>query len=172
MGKRLFIVAAGILVVGALALGMFGTAMAAGWIGMPWSPHMMYTHAGPGGMMQGNGHPGGMMGGNGGGGMMGGGMMGGGWQSPAQATPVTDVTQVSIQNFAFAPANIQVKVGTTVTWTNRDSAPHTVTFRNGMGDSGLLKQGQSFSYTFASAGTFDYYCAVHPNMTARVVVTS
>jgi plastocyanin len=103
-------------------------------------------------------------------------MMGGGWpgsqgQTPS-ATPTTGVTQVSIQNFAFAPVNISVPVGTAVAWTNQDGTPHTVTFRSGMKDSGMLRQGQSFSYTFTTAGTFPYYCAYHPNMAGTVTVTS
>ena len=104
-----------------------------------------------------------------------GGMMGGypsaqGAQG-AQATPATGVTQVSIQNFAFQPATIQVARGTTVTWTNDDSAPHTVTFRNGgMSGSGTLQRGQNFSYTFDTAGTYTYYCGVHPSMIGTVIV--
>jgi amicyanin len=131
-----------------------------------------YTNNGYGGMMGGN-YGGGMMGG--GGGMMGnGGMMGGygNAQYPANATPATGNT-VTIQNFAFQPANLQVKVGTTVTWTNQDTAPHTVTFRDsGMTGSAILQKGQSFSYTFNKVGTFAYYCQVHPGMTAQVVVTA
>lgn len=123
-----------------------------------------YRSGGYGGMMGGYG---GMMGGNGG-------MMGryGNAQNPANATPTTGNT-VTIQNFAFQPANLQVKVGTTVTWTNQDTAPHTVTFRDsGITGSALLRKGQSFSYTFTTAGTFAYYCQVHPGMTAQVVVTA
>ncbi len=100
-------------------------------------------------------------------------MMGGYQQNPAQqGAPVTGVTQVSIQNFAYQPANMQVRVGTTVTWTNQDNVPHSVTFKNGMKDSGLLSQGQSFSYTFNTPGTYQYYCTVHPYMVATVTVVS
>jgi amicyanin len=111
---------------------------------------------GMGGMMRPNGH---------------GGMMGGTQQTPA-ASPVIGVTKVTIENFAYSPSSIQVRAGTTVTWTNADSAPHSVTFKNGMKDSGLLRQAQSFSYTFMTPGTFDYYCIAHPNMLARVIVTA
>jgi amicyanin len=139
------------------------------------TPGPMMGQAGHGPMMGQAGH-GPMMGGSGQGPMMGpnghGPMMGGSAGSTSQATAVTGVTQVRIVNFAFTPANIQVKAGTTVTWTNQDTAPHTVTFRNGMKDSGLLRQGQSFSYTFTSPGAYDYYCTVHPYMTAVVNVTS
>ncbi len=123
---------------------------------------------GYGGMMGGN-HGGGMMGGDYGGGMMGG---YGNGQNPANATPTTGDT-VTIQNFAFQPANLQVKVGTTVTWTNQDTAPHTVTFRDSsLTGSALLQKGASFSYTFTKTGVFTYYCQAHPGMTAQVVVTA
>ena len=102
------------------------------------------------------------------------GMMRGGYQqTPAQqGAPVTGVTHMNMQNFAYQMANIQVRAGTTVTWTNQDSAPHSVTFKNGMKDSGLLSQGQSFSYTFNTPGTYQYYCTVHPYMVATVTVVS
>lgn len=99
-------------------------------------------------------------------------MMGGYQQSPAQqGTPVTGMTHLSMQNFAYQPANIQVRAGTTVTWTNQDNVPHSITFKNGMQDSGLLNQGQSFRYTFNAPGTYQYYCSVHPYMVATVTVT-
>jgi amicyanin len=116
-----------------------------------------------------NGYGNGMMGGQ----QNYGGMMGGHQQSPTnQGTPVTGITHLTMQNFAFQPTNIQVKVGTTVTWTNQDNAPHSVTFKNGMKDSGLLSQGQSFSYTFNTPGTYQYYCTVHPYMVATVTIVS
>lgn len=99
------------------------------------------------------------------------GMMGGYQQPPAQqGTPVTGVTRMNMQNFAYQYTTMQVRAGATVTWTNQDSAPHSVTFKNGMKDSGLLSQGQSFSYTFNMPGTYQYYCTVHPSMVATVSV--
>jgi len=68
---------------------------------------------------------------------------------------------------------LQVKVGTTVTWTNNDVAPHTVTFRDSsLKSSGVLQQGAPYSYTFTRTGTFTYYCDIHEYMTAQVVVTN
>jgi len=64
-----------------------------------------------------------------------------------------------------------VKAGTTVTWNNQNNVPHSVTFTNGMKDSGLFNQGQSFSYTITSPGTFQYYCTVHPYLVEAVTVT-
>jgi plastocyanin len=92
--------------------------------------------------------------------------------SSATQTPITGES-VSIQNFAYYPANLQVKVGTTVTWTNQDTAPHTVTFRdNTLTSSGMLQKGDVYRYTFTQVGTFTYYCQVHPSMTAQVVVAA
>jgi plastocyanin len=78
---------------------------------------------------------------------------------------------VSIQNFAFNPSSVQVKAGTTVVWTNSDSAPHTVTGNNGGPMSPILNQGQQYSYTFSAPGTYPYHCMLHPSMTATVTVT-
>ncbi len=91
------------------------------------------------------------------------------------ATPAaaTGAVAVDIANFAFNPVMIEVKVGDTITWTNNDSAPHTVTQKpSGSGfQSGTLKPGESFSYTFDTAGTFDYYCEFHAGMRGQVVVS-
>ena len=106
------------------------------------------------------------------------GMMGGSQQTPAQqGTPVTHGTQVTMQDSAYQPANMQVRVGTTVTWTNQDTVPHTVTFRNTMMGSGLMGSsmmtpGQSFSYMFRMPGIYQYSCTVHPSMVATVTVVS
>ena len=79
---------------------------------------------------------------------------------------------VSIQNFSF-PATVNVNVGDTVTWTNQDSAAHTVTSDTAcVFGSGQLAQGQSFSHTFTQAGTFTYHCSIHPTMTGSVVVAA
>jgi plastocyanin len=72
---------------------------------------------------------------------------------------------------ASGPAAITVKVGTTVTWTNKDSDPHTVTTSNGPLHSPTMQGGATFSYTFTAAGTFNYLCTIHPFMTATVTVT-
>jgi plastocyanin len=71
---------------------------------------------------------------------------------------------------AFAPAHVAVPVGTTVTWTNDDDAQHDVVFDGGTQRSELLADGESYQRTFASAGTFDYACSVHPQMRGRVTV--
>lgn len=102
---------------------------------------------------------------------------GGNQPSIAQGTPVLGVTHVFIRNFAYQPANIQVVWGTAVTWTNQDSAihsvvlPHIVTSETDIRESGPLSQGQSFNYTFLARGTFQYYCIEHPYMVGIVTVT-
>jgi amicyanin len=87
-------------------------------------------------------------------------------------TPVAG-NAVNIAQFAFSPASLSVKVGTTVTWTNNDSEPHTVTSTNNSGPlkSPAMKSGDTYTFTFTTAGTFDYLCTIHPFMTATVVVT-
>lgn len=82
----------------------------------------------------------------------------------------TEKAEVTIENYAFSPKTIKVKVGGTVTWTNNDSVAHTATGDSDEFDTGLISQGQSKSVTFDEAGTFTYHCTPHPNMKATVVV--
>jgi plastocyanin len=88
------------------------------------------------------------------------------------STPQAVATdKVSIENMAFTPAAIKVKVGTTVTWTNNDSIAHTVTADSGDGpNSGNLDPGKTYSFTYKSVGTFSYHCEIHPDMTGTVQV--
>jgi plastocyanin len=83
---------------------------------------------------------------------------------------VTNVQEVMIENFAYSPATITIKVGDAITWHNMDSAPHSATADDKSFDTGLLEQDKSATITFDKAGTFTYYCSVHPNMKATVVV--
>ncbi len=78
---------------------------------------------------------------------------------------------VKVDNFNFSPTALSVPVGATVTWTNQDDVPHNV--RSSEGDtlkSPVLDTGEKFSFTFTKAGTYPYYCAIHPKMTGKVVV--
>jgi len=79
---------------------------------------------------------------------------------------------VTIVDFAFQPASLEVPAGTTVTWTNSGAAPHTVTADDGAFDSGTLQPGGTFSFTFDTPGTFAYHCEIHPNMMATIIVTA
>lgn len=81
-----------------------------------------------------------------------------------------DDFKVEIEDFAFSPATLTVKVGTTVTWTNKDNVGHTATSDTGVFDSGMLQKGESYSFTFSQAGTYPYFCAPHPYMVGTIVV--
>ena len=98
-------------------------------------------------------------------------MPAGGAVAPASTTPVhTD--HVQITNFAFAPAEITVVAGTTVTWMNEDITQHDV-FAPPVGlQSPVLNQNDSYTHTFSSPGTYRYICSIHPFMHGTVVVTS
>jgi plastocyanin len=94
-------------------------------------------------------------------------------QADEQSSQLADEGKdVAIANFAFAPATLTVKKGTTVTWTNNDTVAHTVTADSGEGpNSGDIDKGETYQYTFNTAGTFKYHCKPHPQMTATVIVT-
>lgn len=79
--------------------------------------------------------------------------------------------QVKIDNFSFLPSSLIVPVGSTVTWTNQDDVPHNVRSSEGQTlKSPVLDTDQKFSFTFTKAGTYQYFCAIHPKMTGKVVV--
>ncbi|MEA2528302.1 MAG: hypothetical protein QOF73_5529 [Thermomicrobiales bacterium] len=79
-------------------------------------------------------------------------------------------TAVDIKDFVFNPASVEVAVGTTVTWTNSDSAPHTASQEGGGFQSNRLDQAATYSFTFDTAGTYEYFCEYHPNMHGTVIV--
>jgi amicyanin len=78
--------------------------------------------------------------------------------------------QVEIKDFAFKPATLAVKVGEKVTWSNRDDEPHQIGSVDKKLVSPVLDTDGQFSQTFTSAGTYEYYCTLHPKMTGKVVV--
>jgi plastocyanin len=86
--------------------------------------------------------------------------------SPTVAT--SQVYQVSIKNFAFSPATINIKKGDTVVWTNEDGAPHQIV--GGVLKSDVLSTGSTYSFTFTQVGKFDYNCSIHPSMKGEIVV--
>jgi plastocyanin len=81
-----------------------------------------------------------------------------------------DAGAVAIDNFSFAPAIASVPAGTTVTWTNRDDIPHNVVSTERTFKSPVLDTGEQFSHRFDRAGTYQYFCSLHPKMTGRIVV--
>src|SRR5271155_5017495 len=88
----------------------------------------------------------------------------------ANEQPPAANTEVNIDNFVFGPETITVPVGATVTWTNKDDIPHTSVSTDGVFKSKVLDTDEKFSYTFTKAGTYPYYCTIHPKMTGKVVV--
>ena len=78
--------------------------------------------------------------------------------------------EVKIDNFVFGPQTITVPVGATVTWTNKDDIPHTTVSTDGVFKSKVMDTDDQFSFKFTKAGTYSYYCSVHPKMTGKVVV--
>ena len=77
--------------------------------------------------------------------------------------------KVTIDNFTFSPAELKVKVGDTVTWTNQDDIPHTVVSA-GKFRSKAMDTDNTFSFTFTSAGDYKYFCSLHPHMTGMIKV--
>jgi plastocyanin len=88
----------------------------------------------------------------------------------SQAAASSKTSVVEIDNFKFSVATLEVAAGTTVTWTNHDDVPHTVVSTTKLFKSAPLDTGESFTYTFKDAGTFEYFCSLHPRMTGKVVV--
>jgi plastocyanin len=88
----------------------------------------------------------------------------------ANDQPSGATAEVKIDNFTFGPQTVTVPAGTTVTWTNRDDIPHTSVSIDGVFKSKVMDTDEKFSYTFTKAGTYAYYCSIHPKMTGTVVV--
>jgi plastocyanin len=86
----------------------------------------------------------------------------------AAQEPTTD--EVKIDNFVFNPQELTVAVGTTVKFVNHDDIPHTVVDKNKGFRSKALDTDDSFSFTFANAGTYDYFCGLHPHMQGKIIV--
>jgi len=103
------------------------------------------------------------------------------YQAPATPATVTtlvpsgEASTVNIKDFAFSPSTLMVKTGTTVTWVNLDTAPHTIASDPGSPvafSSGSLSTGASYRFTFSQPGTFAYHCSIHPSMKGTVIVQS
>ena len=84
--------------------------------------------------------------------------------------PAAANAEVKIDNFSFGPQTVTVPVGATVIWINHDDIPHTVVSTDGLFKSKVRDTDETFSYTFTKAGTYPYFCSVHPKMTGKVVV--
>jgi amicyanin len=78
--------------------------------------------------------------------------------------------EITIDNFTFAPAELTVSAGATVTWINHDDIPHLVVDKNKLYRSPALDTDDSYSFTFTQPGSYDYFCGLHPHMTGKIVV--
>lgn len=94
--------------------------------------------------------------------------------APADGGPASTITipmgAETLGNRAYNPGNLDISVGSTVTWTNTDSTSHTSTSNASGWDSGIIAPGRQFSFTYQTAGSFPYHCAIHPGMTGTVTV--
>ena len=88
------------------------------------------------------------------------------------AVGAEEANVVNIDNFTFAPVDLTVPVGTTVKWSNRDDIPHTVVEKTKAFRSKAMDTDDSYSFTFANEGTFEYFCSLHPHMVGKVIVTA
>ena len=88
----------------------------------------------------------------------------------AKAADEPASAQIKIDNFTFGPTSLTVASGTTITWINNDDVPHTVVSDDKVFRSKALDTDDKFSYTFTKPGTYNYFCSVHPKMTAKIVV--
>jgi len=86
------------------------------------------------------------------------------------AVAAQDANVVTIDNFTFSPKDLTVAVGTTVKFVNHDDIPHTVVEKNLSFRSKALDTDDTYSYTFATAGSFDYFCGLHPHMVGKIIV--
>lgn len=94
-----------------------------------------------------------------------------GSSSEATATPQTGTVEVGMNRLKFEPANITVKTGAKIVWTNNEDVPHDVTAREGADfKSKVFGQGETFEYTTEQAGRIDYVCTLHPGMEGSITV--
>jgi plastocyanin len=89
-----------------------------------------------------------------------------------RAAPPSLRSEVKIEQFAYLPRSLTIAPGTTVVWTNRDDAPHTVTEDSRQFESAALDTDDAFERSFDRPGIYRYFCALHPHMTGEIVVRS
>jgi plastocyanin len=86
------------------------------------------------------------------------------------AAETSDASQVVIKDFMFAPMELRIKAGSSVTWVNQDDEPHTVVGDAGLFRSGALDTAMAFTFRFDKPGTYQVFCSIHPQMKARIIV--
>jgi plastocyanin len=82
----------------------------------------------------------------------------------------TRSTEIKVDNFTFSPGTLIVAVGSSVTWTNKDDIPHVIASTDGLFKSKALDTDDHYSYHFTKAGTYNYFCSIHPKMTGKIIV--
>jgi len=88
----------------------------------------------------------------------------------ARSEDKPQAAEVRVDNFTFGPQSLTVPVNTTVTWINRDDLPHVIVSNDGVFRSKALDTDDKFSFTFTKAGTYPYFCGIHPKMVGKIVV--
>ena len=93
-------------------------------------------------------------------------------QNPSSSNPTgTNTEKIQIKSFAFSPESLTIKAGTSVEWTNFDSASHTIVGNNGIEiNSPQLSKGQTYTTTFTNLGEYNYHCSIHPSMKGKIIV--
>ncbi len=92
--------------------------------------------------------------------------------NPPSSSGTPQTNNVAINNYAFSPSTLNIKVGDIVIWTNNQDIPHTITSDSGNElASSSIPSGQTFSHTFNTAGTFAYHCSIHPSMKGTIIVS-
>ena len=86
------------------------------------------------------------------------------------ASQTADPHRIVVKDFMFVPAALTISTGSTVTWTNLDDEPHTVTSDAGLFKSGAMDTNESFSFRFDRAGTYRFTCSIHPRMVGTIIV--
>jgi len=94
----------------------------------------------------------------------------GGMRVAAAAETGPAPVEIKIDNFSFTPPTLTVQQGTKVTWTNRDDIPHNIVRSEQKFKSKPLDTDDAYSFTFTEAGTYQYFCGLHPKMVGKVVV--
>jgi plastocyanin len=88
----------------------------------------------------------------------------------ANSENAASALEVRVDNFTFGPATLTVPVNSTVTWVNKDDVPHVIASSDGLFKSKALDTDDKYSYAFTKAGTYTYYCSIHPKMVGKIVV--
>jgi plastocyanin len=79
-------------------------------------------------------------------------------------------TEISVDNFTFGPTTITVPVNSTITWVNHDDVPHVIASTDGLFRSKALDTDDKYTFTFDKAGTYSYFCSIHPKMVGKIIV--